>query len=537
MSSMHEKKFEQQSQQQMENFRLQPGGIVWENIERELKKKKRRRVLFFIILPLLISMGGYGVYQLNNKHNGPVAKQEAASSEKGAGISNTENKNNTIITDKEENNKQEKNIVTEPATIISPDLPVDDATSSTITKKAAVIEKPVDNSKDNGSSKHEAVAKKSSAANGVKQKTIVDKIKKQKPGLSAEPAFVTKRSDNKKKQPQSIIPAQDSKHITDNTASKNETTKNTSDKKIVNDKQGDALALQGNTTDQLKKIDTAQVNDTVKSIAITAPAIDSVLSKMAAGKKIDKRIKWGVNFSGGISGSRTNIFAISSTEKSENLYDNFPTPGNSTGNGGVTPVIVTLPSAIKTGAAFNIGLVAEKRLSKRSSVSSGIQYAYMSESMTVGMRKDSVFQLGYANYYSQAQVGMAYRGISKVPYTNKYHFIKIPLLYHLQLNKSERVPLRWDVGISAAYLFANNGLVYDTVWNGLYYKQKNAFSKLHLSLQTGISVGFGKPTGMQWQIGPELSMDMTKLIAQPYDAKRYLFYSGIKAQLFFKKKK
>jgi hypothetical protein len=135
------------------------------------------------------------------------------------------------------------------------------------------------------------------------------------------------------------------------------------------------------------------------------------------------------------------------------------------------------------------------------------------------------------------QVQAFYGGVQRQDFTNHYHFIQLPLLYQLQLNKSNRLPVLWGIGASAGYLLASNALAYDTTAGGIYYRDRDIFHKFHFNLNTGFSFRFGNAKKMQWSIGPELSMSMNKLMKDTYGRKQYLLYGGLSGRLLFSKKK
>jgi hypothetical protein len=208
-----------------------------------------------------------------------------------------------------------------------------------------------------------------------------------------------------------------------------------------------------------------------------------------------------------------------------------------------------LPSPVKGGLAFKVGATAEKSLTRRSSITIGLRYAYLSEKIKVGAYIDSVFQIN--NYqassngpvekrgaYRPAQTMYYIIGPRKInTYINRYHFIEIPLTYQLQINKGKKVGLLWNAGISASYLLGSHALVYDTAAAGIYYENKEVYNKLHVGLTTGFAFRFGNNKKMQWSLGPDLSMDMTGLMKEnPILKKRYLIYGGVTARFFLKKK-
>jgi hypothetical protein len=56
-------------------------------------------------------------------------------------------------------------------------------------------------------------------------------------------------------------------------------------------------------------------------------------------------------------------------------------------------------------------------------------------------------------------------------------------------------------------------------------------------MATGLSFRFEGKKGMEWVLGPELSLDTRKLVSNGYDKKQYLLFGGINAKLFLPKKK
>lgn len=248
-------------------------------------------------------------------------------------------------------------------------------------------------------------------------------------------------------------------------------------------------------------------------------------------KKRASKINWGIDLAAGISSSTENIFGSSYNEPKTIYPLGISVPGNTSR----ALSIVYPPSPIQPGPAFRVGLVGELQLSKKSSISSGLQYAYASNSIQVGTYTDTPISLDSPQV---ARINSFYRGFSEMEYTNRYHFIQLPLQYHLQLNKGVKLPpIRWSIGASAGYLFKTNGLVYDEQAGGIYYRDNAAFNKIQFHLTTGFSFHFGSPQKIQWSLGPELSVGMTKLMKNEYDPKQYLLSGGISGRIFFGKKK
>jgi hypothetical protein len=125
-----------------------------------------------------------------------------------------------------------------------------------------------------------------------------------------------------------------------------------------------------------------------------------------------------------------------------------------------------------------------------------------------------------------------------IKYTNRYHFLEIPLLYQTQLNKGKKVDILWNAGIAPGFLIGTNALVYDTAARGVYYKNDNAFKKFHFNMQTGFALQFGNNKKIQWSLGPTVSLDMTRLMKEDvFTEKRYFLYTGLTGRVFLHSRK
>ena len=250
-------------------------------------------------------------------------------------------------------------------------------------------------------------------------------------------------------------------------------------------------------------------------------------------KKTISSIRWGLDLSIGVSQISNKAFSFSGVSQSADALYNAP--GNSTGgNTGGNLNSSRAPSDVLRGIAFKAGIVGEMNLSKRSSVSAGLGYAYYSNNIKTGSPKDSSFVLRTMTAQSVA-LNSYYQGSQVMEYTNHYHFIQLPIYYQLQLNKGVKLPIIWSIGVAPAYLFSTNALIYDTARGGIYYKNNDAFNKFHFNLNTGLSFRFGKTNKLQWSLGPELSMDMTGLMKDA-DQKRIFYVWGNHRKDLFQKK-
>jgi Outer membrane protein beta-barrel domain len=478
---MPENNFERHVQDKMDELRLRPSPAVWSAVELELRKKKRRRVVFFIFLLAGLGLLSYPGYLLFD-HSKP------------------------LLTDQKENVIRENNTINN-----DPQSPVTETQASPVSKE---IKNPV---KEKVEKTDEPVVVP------LKENKTTKEEKRELTAISAKKKLIIVNSntkvsvDNQRRMKEvSVFPVlknEVSEKRNTVTTTKNETTILENDTKpnlIQEEKTGEATIEKQETI----KADSAEV---VASLTGSNPV---VLKKKSLSK-----IRWGLDISAGATFNRDKAFPFAASERLADIT--YGTPQSSAG--GSSAGYIYPPSSVTSGPAFKAGIFAELNLSKRSSLSSGLRYVYLSEKTKVGQYTNAYIVNSYSNYTTSGFYG----GNQKSSFTNVYHFIEIPLTYQLKLNKRNKTALFWNVGLSASYLVGSKSLVYDTTAGGVYYKAFSEINKLHFNLNTGLSIRFGNRSRMPWSLGPDLSFDMSKLMKQdPFTKKRYLLYGGISAKIF-----
>ena len=244
------------------------------------------------------------------------------------------------------------------------------------------------------------------------------------------------------------------------------------------------------------------------------------------------RIKWGVDASIGFTSNQGKVFSLDKT--ADRAYvANSP----SVSMGGGTPLIVDQPSSIQPGAAYRIGATGELQVSKRSRLSAGLQYFYASNRIKKGTLVYTLLPVQQVSGFSSTPVDHVYHGSPQSDYVNSYHFLSMPLGYHWQINKSKKLPVQWDLGISFDYLLSSNALIYNSSYGGIYYHDGNVINKMHISIGTGLSLRVPGKRGPEWVVGPEIYFDTRRLLSNSIDSRQYLFFAGINAKFFFLQKK
>jgi hypothetical protein len=195
------------------------------------------------------------------------------------------------------------------------------------------------------------------------------------------------------------------------------------------------------------------------------------------------------------------------------------------------PSQVALPnvaSAFKTGAAFNIGFIAERNISKRFSFVTGINYQYLSTSVLTGHSFDTVIS-------SAAQGSRVYRQGFTKSYLNKFHFIALPAAVKVNLFAKNKFSANVNAGINIMQLLATNALLYDSSVRS-YYSNKNIFNKTLVSVSAGMQLNYRLNNGFLIAAGPQF-MHSVSPIGNGYNySNRYFKIWAVKAKILLNKK-
>ncbi|HEV3221380.1 MAG TPA: porin family protein [Puia sp.] len=462
---MHENNFEKQVQEKMDQLGFDPSDRVWVAVDKEINKEKKRRKPFFILFffsGLVLAGGGIYFGTIKNSPGNIVAGQQQ----------------------KQKRENQDKQSATK---IQNSRLQVTGLNGKTINEND---QKATKNLKSKQS--REPVIIKSTKENSRPINTKdIDKGNNKKP----EKNIIVLRIDK------------DNIEETNQTRGKTET-----------EKSG-----YYNTDSSIKKSMTVAENKKAK---------DSVAALKTASleKKKTKSSLWKIGFNGGtgISNLNQNLFKQSNVT---GLYYN-PTSVNG-GSGVPAPAPVPLSSEINPGFSFSVGVFVNRYLSKRISISAGLNYHYYSTHINTGYPVDSsIIVYNPAYYWGNSTVPQAYainryyQNGNSHSYTNQYHFIELPVTADFQLNKSLKLPLFWEAGISVSFLLSSNALNFDPNGN-LYYQNAQLFNKLQLNGATAIMIGF-PINNNELRLGPQLQYGLSGLLKAGSGNPQHLLYTGLK---------
>lgn len=234
----------------------------------------------------------------------------------------------------------------------------------------------------------------------------------------------------------------------------------------------------------------------------------------------NKKIQWNVMATTGISktgsGHFTNVF-------SEEKAAANPLPN--TGGTGV-PTVVQKP---KNGTSFSVGIAAQKSLSPRSTILAGIQYLYASDQIRAGIYRDTVLPL--QNSFSNRLNGY-YAGNSRW-YTNRYHFIELPVYYQYTAARYRKVPVHLQAGIIYSRLLATNGLLYDPAFMGIYYHQQEQFNRSVFGLGAGMAFQLINTKKISASMGPHFRSSITPVHRSAADPNKFLSAGALRLQILF----
>ena len=482
---MPENEFEKKVASEMMELKFKPSARVWPRVEERIRKKKKRKV--FIIIFLLAGLALLGYWQRGNLFG--EAKTDLVKIEEP----------------KKENSK-----------------PADETTDSSTSGDKAGPEGAIEAYDSiRGITNDKPVTRKQESEKAVVSKTkkgiVCDNKVEQKPEPSVEVALIQKQENiiesTVVRDAVAVNPDQEINKATREETKQTEIKSN--ENKIDSTKSG--VVKEKNAT-QIK--DTVSKKDSVKDSTI-------IVQK----KSLDKKWKWGLQFTPGISSLSDQNFSLGMAKSADANYLQSPAGSGTGGPAPAPPPQPAPPSDHKTGFAFQLGGFLQRQITGRSSLSIGLQYGYYSEHIKLGSKNDTA--LRNLNF-SSADAGSYYSaGNTSQDYTNKYHFIEVAMNYHLQLNKNKSKPLTWDIGFFGGQLIGTNAVMYDTASRGIYYKNTSLLNKTQFSLATGFSWTVVNNQDTRWTIGPVLNLHLNSFLDNPFEDKKYLFFTGLRSSLIF----
>lgn len=492
---MPETNFEKNVQQEMLGFKVKPSEELWAKVEERIRKKKRRK-FFFILFFAGLALLGYW-------------------------------QRDFLFSEKEP-------AVTESVTLLQKKISIVDSIKTIIPEKINKEELV----KENTEKSKKVLTKNKKTIDPVKEKIISGKKEKQIDKVSDEVVAKTNRDSEKPVsfQIKSIIDEpKEIQILKDISAVEIDAATRIKDRIEISMVKTDT-----STPKEIEKISDfkIQVENKVQIDSIQKPeSIDSIqkpeskADTMAATKKqpaVSKKWKWGVQVTPGISSSSNKSFSLfKSLNASPDAFSGGPTPPS---------VPLAKPSNREAGFAIKLGVFAQRKISSGLELSLGLQYSYYSDHILVGGRRDSVLNISPQRmiFSDATQVYAAANSFSN--YTNRYHFLELPVTLHIRLNKNSNKPFYFNLGFVTGQMIAGNALVYDTAFRGVYYKSNKLFNKTQFSISPGFLWTIpGKK--LQWSFGPDLDIHLNRFLNSSFESEKYLVVPGFKTRVLFQRKK
>ena len=488
---MPENEFEKKVSSEMRDLRFKPSEQVWLRVEERIKKKKKRRI--FVIIFLLAGLALLGYWQRSNLFG--------------------EKKSEIVKINEKDNTKTKESLIE--INTVNEQSGNKNKTSGEInnTRENKIIEDDSEVSKEIPGIKKNEIVK----TDQPQQKKAISPKVKQDTGKSRKRVVVLHDND---------IAAIDTHYP--NIKTDPDTKKNND----IDNINPDIKKIQPSIDSSLKKVEVKKADSLAKKTDTTLKvvSIDSPVVKVP--NRTGKKWKWGLHITPGISSLSEHNLSLGSQAYSDL---NYSLPAGSVSG---TPPVRQKPSDPKPGFAFQAGAFAQRGLSTRTSLSLGLQYGYYSNVLRIGMRRDSLLNNAQLANARDVRANVVYNaGGDTVKYTNQYHFIELPILFNWQLNKNKEKPFVWSTGFTIGQLISSNAIMYDTAFNGIYYKNKKQLVKTQFSLSTGFSWTLANNKRVQWSLGPVMNIHLNKLIENPFENKKYLFFAGLRTGILFNQKK
>jgi hypothetical protein len=544
---MPENEFEKTVSSELSGLKLKPSGEVWLKVEERIRKKKNRRV--FAIIFLLAGLALLGYWQRNLFFGG--TKNEIVNAEKQVDNKNNVEADKTKETGATNKNELEINVENNKNNKQADDL---STTNETPVKLEETNNKDQSNKINNEKLKTETTSRTKNSHDEKKPKPAdVNLTNIKTPVTKSKESGETKKLRN-----QRIPPVKTTTEVIspnpDQTKQK-EIVLNDTDASLLNDKEKTSLKdstyvkeiKQDDIKDMVKNVETKLADtkiDSVKndtatkkpetkkqdSLLETAPAVDSPVVSIPK-KMVNKKWQLGMEFNPGISALSNEIFSFNSSKSLADLNSQGPPTGVG------VPLSIADPSPRKAGFAFQLGGFARKQFTQRSGVSLGLRYAYYSDNIKIGATRLNISS-GLSQFFDANSIRQAYGAYGDtINYTNRYHFIEIPVYYNLRLNKKIDHPLTLQLGLKYGRLISSNTLVYDSIATGIYYKSDKYLNKSQFGFSSSLNWTIANKQKFQWTIGPVFDLHFNSLLDSPFEKKKYLFFAGIRSAIIFNSKK
>ncbi len=498
---MPENEFEKKVSSELQGLRLKPSDEVWQKVEERIRRKKRRRVFFILFFAGLALLGWWQWDNFFGEKKTDLVKTETPAEKKETPVEKT----GTLPS-------LESKMEVEPSLPAvrneSPILPETGKEKLSTAKESITIKEPSVGKNIAATSKEKQIPVAAEKISAVTEKPVDAALPVEKSETGKQIQVLTKKDEEVKKEAveERVVKIEP---IPADTVVGKKVGETKEEKKIVAQEKAET-----------KKADPLVLNEMKADTTAVIPPMQP-LSR-------NKKWKWGIEFTPGLSTLDDQFLTLGFAKSAELISS---PAGGSAG----TPQ-PRKPSKHTAGFAFQLGGYAIKQLTHRSSLSAGVRFAYYSDVIRIGNRRNN-FSSTISQYLDAQGASNVYSAGDTNSFTNRYHFIELPLTYYVRLGKNETHPFTLQTGIKAGRLFSANALVYDTVAYGIYYNSNKHLNKIQLGLTLGLSKTILNKEKYQWAIGPVADIHVSSLLNNPLEKKKYLLFTGIRTSVIFSSKK
>lgn len=480
---MQENNFEKKVQQKMDGLTLSPSGEVWQKIHFELAKKQQKKRGWLIFVLLFMSLAGGGLILIQQHSKTTVRKNDAADNSvvlKNAttiakAMPEKISKNNRFSTTSEKEGFSHQNKIDKKPIVSNT---TNKAIIATIPSNKGFTENEITTTGNT-----EAIHKRNKTSRRAAPKTIM-----QVTNAELEKALTED------------LPLSLPKEFASFSLLEIENRKNNTCSTIINNEFCKTIPL---------SIEKAGMRNVIKK---EKPGIKN--------SEKHRNLLFLISFGIGKTATASNYLGATANRI---YYDNASSVGNNNGSPGSGNSSLNIPSSIKPATGLFLGFSAAKPLTKKSSLSIGLQYQFIATFINVGQplvasNGSRSFATGNNNNYS-----------------NQYHFVQIPIELSSQLSHFKKHNFFLNAGVSLSQLLQTNALQFDNT-AGRYFISNDNFNKTIIGVSVGLSINLLNDNRAPLLFGPSFSYSLTPIAGKGlYDKSNYGFL-GIRLQKVLKKK-
>ncbi len=483
---MPENEFEKQVKELMEELHFSPSAPVWERIKQRISERKRRVwPIFFLFISVAI-LSGYFLYVDTKHHSKNINKNIEA-----VKISST--KKLTGNTSEERNNKK-------------------DSAFKLQSQQLSV-----------NKSNHVSSFK------NLKNDTLVfnqtSSISKNNPALTLknlkDDKLVFNQPSAKKNNAKEIIDT--SKNLLTKTQT-SESNNDSNTKLIAQQQKPDANNI-------FKDSITNSIEDSSKEINSEPEKYNAITKKKKQPKKIIIPGKWqfGIIAMFGRSNLTDNVTSFNN-DKTLQVNPAFNNTGTPFSN-----YQTVLKNPYNANNAYKFGVSVQRKISKRSSLNTGLNFVHLSSKSNTALNLDSSLVPVLDYIQSNNSPVSFYRVGSAKTYTNNFNFIEIPVTFQSTLFHANNFSVLYDGGISVMRLISSKALIYDNHTNN-FFSNDALFRKTQFQLTAGVNLQLKIKNAGSILLGPDFNYSLSPYLKNNNYSRLHFIDYGLHASWIFNKK-